>query len=282
MRASKPFFLLLFLSSFCFTSCVQTPPKSYVGLNGNWHIAGQQGISPDLVAQSPLLTFALVVNGDVINASGYFGFNCSEGNGSSISIMSLTGQIAPNGTFLLTDTTSLDGGQITIHGRAPVDGATTWAGSYAITGETGFFSGCSFNGSSDFVADAYSPLNGTYTGTITGLGHGPTITVTTQVTQGALTSTTLGPSLPATYFAPLTGTISVSGSSSFTSGTTIVGPVQSLSNSLRGNTFVLTYLMNDGSKLTLEGWLTDSTESTLQIQNTAFSGPAYRGTLTRQ
>ncbi len=59
---------------------------------------------------------------------------------------------------------------------------------------------------------------------------------------------------------PLTGTISVSGSTCFKSGT-----IDSDSNSgAGGDQFMMTALMNDGSTAEIRGWFGDQTEKTLQ------------------
>lgn len=280
VQASKLFFLPLLLLSLGLTSCVQNAPKSYAAINGNWHLAGEQGIPPNLLTQAPLLTFAIGVDGNKIYASGNVGGKCSDGLGEVIGVMSLSGQIASDGTFMLANSSPLDSIQISIKGKVPAEGATTWAGSYVISNPAAGTS-CVLNASSDFVADLYPPLNGTYSGTISSSSLGSGIKVTVQITQGAITSSLLTSSLQ-TVYGPLTGTIAVSGSPTLTSGTTVAGSVQALSNSLKGDTLILTYQMNDGSKFTLSGWVSNPSESTLQIQDAAFSGIRCSGTLTKQ
>jgi hypothetical protein len=97
---------------------------------------------------------------------------------------------------------------------------------------------------------------------------------------------------------PLYGTIAVTGSSCFTTGTTTQGatgpttlPVQ---GQVGGDIFTLNYVMNDGSQLQLLGYFVDSSESGLYIQSAfVFGGKCdgilggggnstYSGTLTRQ
>ncbi len=269
------------LSGFGLTSCVQPPLKSYAAINGILHISGTEGTFGFLPVQSPLLTFAIGVIGNNIYASGDAGVNCSNG-GAIGGSMSLTGQIATDGTFLLSNSAvPLDSIQITINGTIPAEGATTWSGSYTVTNAASETS-CSFNASSDFVADLYPSLNGTYSGTLTGSGLGSGITVTTQITQGAFTSATLAPSMPLMFFTPLSATITVSGSPNLTSGTTNSSQIQAGSSRVTGDLFALTFLMNDGSKLNLSGAITDSAGTSLQVVSTPFSGINGSGTLTRQ
>jgi hypothetical protein len=281
VRTWKIFLLPLLLLSSGLTSCVEPPLKSYAAIDGNWHIAGTEGTYGFLPVQSPLLTFAIGVIGNNINASGDVGVNCLNG-GAIGGSMSLTGQIASDGTFLLSNSAvPLDSIQITIKGTIPAEGATTWSGSYTVTNAASETS-CSFNASSDFVADLYPSLSETYSGTLTGSGLGSGITVTTQITQGAFTSASLVPSLPLMFFTPLSATITVSGSSNLTSGTTTSSQIPVASNRVTGDLFALTYLMNDGSKLNLSGWITDSAGTSLHVVATPFSGINGAGILTRQ
>jgi hypothetical protein len=147
--------------------------------------------------------------------------------------------------------------------------------------------GCLFNYSSDFVATAYTPLNGTYSGKITGPKLGSGITVITQISQGELASGRLLPTSPLIYYFPLSATITVGGSPTIKSGSTAEGSLTALSSSIRGNAFTLNFIMNDGSTVDLEGWFTDASESTLQVSlapnfGKSSLGPSDICTLTRQ
>jgi len=283
MQAGKLFLAPLLFSSLCLTSCVQSAPKSYAGINGNWHIAGKEGVTQLPLVQSPLLTFAMGVNGKTIYASGNVGVNCSNGGAAIGGVSPVTGQIASDGTFLLSNSAEpLDTIQLTIRGKVPADGATTWTGSYTIVNAVPS-TGCVFNDSSDFVATAYPPLNGAYSGMITGPGFESGISVTTQITQGAFTSAALPRSSALVYYTPLSGTIAITGSPTLKTGTTSANQVP-WSSSISGNGFILNFVMNDGSTLALSGWFTDSSESTIQVVTGGF-GQSYKSnicTLTRQ
>lgn len=190
--------------------------------------------------------------------------NCPNG-GAIGGAIELTGQIASDGTFVLSNASEpLDSIQVSIRGTVPADGATSWPGSYTIT-NAATETGCTFNDSSSFVAGLYPPLNGTYAGTITGPGFGSGINIAIQITQGTFTSAMLGSRSPAVFYTPLSSTITVSGSPIFTSGTTTTNPAPALAGSINGNAFNLNYVMNNGSALALSGLFTDSSESTLQV-----------------
>jgi len=285
MQARTLYLLPLLLSSLCFVSCTQNAPKDYSTLNGNWHLAGEQGTTPGPLLQSPLLTFAMGVDGNTVYANGNVGVTCSGGSSGIGGGMSLAGQIAPDGTFVLSNSSApADTIQLTIKGKVPAHGESTWAGSYTMANATPP-TGCTFSNASNFTATAYPPLNGTYSGAITGPKLGAGITVTTEIFQGEFTSEP-SPSSLATYFTPLSATITVNGSSTLTSGTTTSSQLTAGSSSIRGNSFVLHFLMNDGSTMYLDGWFTDSSESTLQVTLTPAFGtggtPSNICTLTRQ
>lgn len=269
MQAPKLFLLpLLFccvtFSCLTLTSCVQPTHSSSAALEGNWHIAGQLGNAPLQLVQSPLIAFSMGVSGSTVYANGSIDVTCTNG-GAIGGSMYLTGSIASDGTFTLTNASEpLDSIQITIHGKVPAGGATAWSGSYTLANASD--TSCAFNQSSSFVATLYPPLNGTYSGTITGPGYGSGITVTVQISQGQFTSASAPRSSAPTFFIPLSSSISVVGSSSYTSGSTSAMGMPMLTDGVAGNYFGLDYTMNDGTSLFLVGWFSDSSESTLQVQ----------------
>ncbi len=291
MHVRRVLLASLLFSCLFLTSCAKgngnsnTAP-SYTAIEGNWHIAGESGSDLFTLAQSPLLTLSIGVSGNAIYASSTVGVTCSSGaeigGGSG---MSLTGQIASDGTFMLSNSAEpLDSIQVTIKGTAPADGATTWTGSYTVVNAATETS-CLFNNSATFTATSYSPLDGTYAGTITGPNLGSGWTVSVQMSQGALTSAPLSSnSSTLVYFTPLTSTITIGGSSTLTSGTTTANPL-AWASAISGNSFIVNYIMNDGSTLALDGWFTDSSESTLQVEISSFGGSIGASnicTLTRQ
>jgi hypothetical protein len=278
MNAKKLFLLPLLLLTLCLASCVQNASRSYTAINGNWHIVGAQDLSP-----RPLLTLAIGASGNAVYATGDVGVNCANNGGGVGGSLSMTGQVGSDGTFVLSNSAfPLNTIQVSVTGKVPAEGSTTWMGSYAITNAASDTT-CTFNQSNSFVATAYPPLDGTYTGTIAGQAPNPNITLSAQITQGSPTfDQTLSP-MQQGFRIPLNGTIAVTGSPCFTSGTTTAGatgaPSLPVEGSIDGEVFSLTYLMNDGSELQLLGFLADPTESTLNIQIAHVFGGNCDGTI---
>jgi hypothetical protein len=245
-----------------------------------------------------LLTLAIGVNENTIYGYGDVAVNCSNSGGGVGSSLSLSGPVASDGSFLLTNSAfPADTIQVSIQGKAPAAGSTTWTGSYTITNAAAQPQ-CTFDYSSNFVATAYPPLDGTYAGTFGDQNSGSNLTVSTQITQGALTLTNSSSSLARGFNIPLNGTIAVTGSPCFTTGITTqeaTGPTTiPVQGWVGGNTFSLNYVMNDGAQLQLLGYFADSSESGLYIQLAIVFGgkcdgilggggnSTYSGTLTRQ
>jgi hypothetical protein len=259
------------------TSCNESNYQPVSPLNGNWHIAGTAFFQP-----YPLLTLALIVSGNTVYGNGDVGVNCSSGGWGIGGSLGVKGQIAADGTFLLTNAFSGDSIHVAIQGKVPAEGSESWAGSFTITNSASQTL-CTFDVSSDFVATAYPPLDGRYDGTLAGQSLGSGITAATQITQSAGTSFPRRSPLAPIYYIPLSATIAVSGSPCFTSGKTSNAPL----NSIGGNTFELNYTMNDGSTLLVNGSFSDPSESSLQLDVATViggkcNGAYYSGTLTRQ
>lgn len=260
MKPKRLYFSCFLSSSLLLTSCVRNPPISGTAIEGNWHVVGGENQS-----QYPFLTLTLVVNGNMLYGSGNVGVSCASSDLPQIRAgFSFTGQIGSDGSFTLSNS-SLGSLQIAIRGKVPAAGSTTWAGTFSISNSPTQTS-CILNESGDFVASLYPPLSGTYAGKIVGQGFGSGITLVTQVTQGPLSLTPVpgGSSLAIPLYIPLSATVSVSGSPCFSTGTS--APLTMAPSTLNGDSFLLSYAMNDGSNLQLQGWFTDSSESTLQVQ----------------
>jgi hypothetical protein len=267
MQVRRLFFASLLLSTLCLTSCVQNSPISNTVIQGNWNLVGEENPS-----QYPLLNLTLVASGDSLYGSGNIGVGCLSSSDVIREGFSFSGQIASDGTFVLTNS-SLDSLQVAIRGRVPAAGSKTWAGNFSITSAPAQTS-CIVDDSGEFVASVYPALNGTYAGTITGQGFGSGITVSTQVSQGSLSSTPVPGegALVTPFYIPLNTTVTVSGSPCFSAGTN--APLTMPPSTLSGDSFLLSYVMNDGSNLQLSGWFTDPSESTLHVQIAGVIGVA--------
>ena len=250
-------------------------------LTGNWNIVGDSSLR-----HLPSLSFALIESGSDLYAQGIFVAECTNRSAGGGGGIELRGQLAPDGSFVLTEPANesirFDGDpvQVIVHGMASA-GGTGWSGTYSIATPAGS-SGCLFNDNGSFTAVPFQPVSGTYSGTLreNNLGPGrPTVSVV--VSQGDPVSLTrLGGQ---TYWhLPLTGTISVSGIPCFTYGS--IGP--NMLASVEGSNITLAFTMDDGSRLSLLGSLADTSSASLNvIALSAFGGQcrqAYSGTLTRQ
>jgi len=249
-------------------------------LNGNWNLAGNRAL-----AQYPLLSVALTVNGSQITASGDDMVQCANRQGEVEGTFSLTGQIASDGTFQLAETPASAQSasiQLAISGTAPATGADTWGGTYSFT-DPASYTNCTVNQTSPFTATALAPFDGTYTGTLIEATSAPTSTVTLSlnVSQGAATgSTSTYPGYP---YLPLTATVAVSGSPCFTSGVINTSSV----SDIQGDQAFLSFTMSDGSQALITAVFASPDESSLSMASlSVFSGQCkgtgYLGTLTKQ
>lgn len=277
---------LLLLSGFFLCSCggrliAPSPANSYSAIDGNWDLVGEPSAPFGLSTTYPSLNLTMGVVGNTVYAVGQAAVQCSPTSAIGVGL-SLTGQIASDGTFRATNSASpLAGILVTIQGTVPAAGASTWNGNFTIAGSS-TMTNCTVDQSGSFDATLYPALNGSYAGTFTGLGGGSGVTLLIQVAQGAITALPGPASAPIRYYAPLSGTISVSGSPCFTTGTAS----NSFISEISGTSFWLFFAMNDGSTLQLSGWFADPGGKTLQIDSVlVLNGPcsgAGGGTLTRQ
>jgi hypothetical protein len=261
-----------------------TPPTT---LTGNWFLAGAR--TP---VSYPVLSTTLFVNGTSITGGGNVQIQCAP-NALIGGSVDFSGQIAQDGTFQASS--PLIGGtpggyQITLTGTSPTPSApTTWTGSYTISATLNSLNGtlqCSYNHNATFVAQTIPHVAGTYAGpAANGLFNvgslGKNAGVSMQIAQGAPLLVTYG-SISG-YRVPLTGTITVTGSACFNSGSTATALQPS---ELTGDHFELFFTMDDGSQLVLLGNMTDLTEAqmavTLITQNGNCPNVTTQTTLTHQ
>ena len=252
-----------------------TAPSS-AALTGNWNLLGNRSLQ-----QYPLLSLAIVVDGNQITAQGDSLVLCALGGGGGS--VGLSGQIAADGTFSLNEAVGDPSSfQWAITGTAPPPGGSTWTGTYKLT-TSPTYSGCTLNQTAAFTATELPPFDGTYVGTFfEGPQSSPTATVavTINVSQG---SGALSEGTGQAFF-PLSATLTVSGSPCFTSGTssTILG-----GSVVKGDSVGMNFNMNDGSQAVLFGDYASPDESTLTqvslgILNGQCGQTSYSGTLTRQ
>jgi hypothetical protein len=240
-------------------------------LAGNWLLVGPMPTNEISVPPAPplpsgvRLAMTFDVAGDQVIA-GAFGNNfCGNSQGSFEFGDVAAGVLARDGSFTATSPTSALGDTVSIKGIAPQKSGEPWSGSYAVSlGVTAINTpACDANFSGTFTATSFPLVSGVYVGTGSTLagqnGFPKAVPVTLQVTlqQGGKV-TNPGNGAASNYFsnALLTGSIKVQGSPCFSSGATQSTPA----SSVIGNMVSASFLMDDGSTLSLEGPLTDVTE----------------------
>lgn len=249
-----------------------TPP-----LNGNWWITGDMPAIPGNLTSEE---FGMAATFDVVDSTIYTTLsdfypcgNTAVGGGGGIAPASLNS----DGSFTLqtANDTVQSTIQLTVKATSPAAAGQSWSGSFSGTNAN---PGCTpVQGS--FTAMPIAPFNGTFSGTgsmgpeNTNL-QPPDPSLEKQMTV-ALTLTQGGPaSLDAKSTVAfvnsvnsLNATVAVTGSPCFATGTT--GTVES---GVAGNNFNLTFSMDDGSMLHLQGYTPDPTLASLTLSSAAVTG----------
>ena len=250
-------------------------------VGSNWRLIGS-GSAPGAQPSNPYIGLAIGVSGNTLYAAGADFVPCSQGSSAIGESIGGSTQIASDGSFDLNNLAIPQNSiQYSIHGKVPQAGSSSWQGTYTLTSPAN--NSCVFSDSGSFTATAYPPFQGTYAGKVDGQGLGSGVSLTLDVSQGAPILSPTGPHAVASFRLPLTGTISVSGSTCFTSGT-----FESKSNSaVMGDQFMIAASMSDGSTAEIRGWFSDQTEKTLQpftiaVHSGQCNGAFGSGTLTLQ
>jgi hypothetical protein len=252
-------------------------------LNGNWNITGNRQKN-----QFPLLSMYFQVNGTQIIASGDYQAVCpnSPRDGAGAIGGGVHGEIAPDGSFTLRNNPRSTI-QVEISGRVPPEGATTWSGEYALTGDVS--PKCpTYRQTNSFTATPLAPVDGTFSGLLEmkyfqspppaysgPLSYEAKFSIT--VTQGAVVAHRLKTG-DLHFYLPLTGTIQVKGSPCFSHGVAAPltysthGSVPSRYSSTRGDSVDLWFAMNDESQLHIIAVFTDPSESALSITSASVIG----------
>ena len=185
---------------------------------------------------------------------GNFRFDCPNHAGVGITLV-LEGQIAEDGTFVLTDGNSKPPQRMTISGRIPESGSeqswatwppAMWPGNYNFSLDTARGE-CSTGG--DFVATQLPPLSGIFSGTLQLADHSGKVVVTVEMNQADLV--TFETPTGSLGRVPLQATMTLSGSDKFPSEgltTATSGPSE-----IRGDEFFLAFSTKNGEQLMLSG-----------------------------
>lgn len=258
---------------------VSTGAQSTAGalLKGNWLIVGDLPVffTNLATAKFGLAATLDVINGQVI-ANGNVFYPCG-GSGAGGTAAFTPATIAADGTFTLQTLQSATSPTPTvvetIHGTVPQT-AGAWSGTYSATNAN---PGCA-PVSGTFTAVPIQPVTGTFIGSGTlgpansNMGAAETATLTLQ--QGGPSS--LDVASTATYVNSvneLTGSITVTGNACFKKGTLGTG------SRVDGNTVAVSFVMDDGSDLTMTGNLKDTAASTIVVLSAHVFGGVCNGWL---
>jgi len=243
-------------------------------MRGNWLVVGtlpQLGLATPITSTAPQLAMSLdVQSGQIVGAASLL-TPCMNNSGILASFVGgatklVAGTPKSDGTFVLED--ALIGSntvhQFVVRGTLPRSAAEGWSGTYTMTDPD---PGC-LPQSGEFAAVPVSPVTGTFTGTGALAGSSLPVTLSATLQQGvpggmSIVGTPLiGENL-------ISGTISVSGSPCFTSGTITPGD-----GVLHGNYASLTFTMNNGSLMFMSADVADTKTSSLTTTHLAVLGGA--------
>ena len=177
----------------------------------------------------------------------------------------VSGSANAKGAFTLTG--PIAGGTLTVTGTLAADGKSITDAAYNVAGGT-----CAFAKPATATAQAYAPINGTYTGTFSDT-TGPVVTVTAQLQQSDLSNTT--------------GNYTLNGSGSFGQNPCFTSPVTVSNTQVTGGSFTMTYAdSTTGNSVTASGnFSPDATTLTVTSwQLTGSCGPdtGVQSTMTKQ
>jgi hypothetical protein len=258
MPDRKISFALLPLLSLLLSSCGGSPagvsPSNYTSINSNWLITGATSEALNF-SQNPYIGAALAASGNSIYGDFTIELRCAEGFTLGLGVP-ISGTISSDGTFMLSGITLPDlSVQFELHGTIPGKSQSTWPGTYSLHVSPSNTTNCTFNQDGSFNAVPYSLLQGTFSGSVTDY-LGSTVTVNLQISQLAPVVAAVGTRQVPGVSTPYSGTVTVTGSPCFVSGT-----IQS--GSISGDVVSASVLMNDGTSAALLGYLGDATATEL-------------------
>jgi hypothetical protein len=288
MTTYMPLWVALLLASPL--SQAQTPSASdrpttiTSSLEGNWQLTGDRARQ-----LYPLLSGMIHADGNDIRMVGEKFATCSGstrlGAGGTLA---LTGRIAPDGSFTLDQQAAHNAVQVTIGGTVPSGSAKSWQGTYTISGSTG--PNCNLDQSGTFTATPLPPVSGTFSGSVrTSYSAASPARSSASGAERFTATIDQGPSLThvlpvggAVSYLPLTGAIGVEGSPCFKHGAAAI----SRYSVIEGKAVRVQFVMDDGSELSLNMSLADSTQQALLIQVAGVrggkcDGQTFDGTLLR-
>jgi len=246
-------------------------------LAGNWLITGPMPTAGFIAPGSGVFSLAMSfdVTDNNITASGYGSGFCASASvppvyDDAFSFSTLTtGVIAADGSFILQTPSTIASYSLSVQGTVPGMNAEQFVGTYAAGFNSTIGRGCAGNSAGSFTATSFPIVSGVYSGTgkfqsvTNGVSTATPVTIEVTLQQGApVLDPKTGLAKPSNT--AIGGTVRVQGSPCFTSGvasTSLFGLGNEPLSSIHGNIMNMNFKMNDGSMLSMDGALTDSTES---------------------
>ncbi len=252
--------VLTFLLSGCAaTSTMATNTVLPAVATGNWQFSSSATPAVRLASLSGELSG---------NASALTGILHSQSASACVApgtAIEVSGSATAKGAVTLTGPVA--GGTLTVAGTLAADGKSITDATYNVAGGT-----CAFVKPATATAQAYTPINGTYTGTFSDT-DGPVITISAQLQQSDLSNTT--------------GNFALNGSGTFGQNPCFTSPVQVSGTQVTGGSFTMTYADGTtGNSVTASGTFSpDATTLTVTSwQLTGSCGPdtGVQSTMTKQ
>jgi hypothetical protein len=139
------------------TNSITTISSAASPLDGNWQIAGSREHK-----QYPAISMLIHVNGKQIYAAGDFLTVCSNGFGSFGGQFHLSGEVEPDASFTLRAPPLPFVERLTIVGKIPPAGTTSWTGTYELKNPAQ--TKCVFDQKDAFSGSPLPMLSGNFSG----------------------------------------------------------------------------------------------------------------------
>lgn len=268
--------LLLLALSGCGSATSPYSPgsQSVATLTGNWLVTGTLPNSGPVFPLPPPPSFGLALSlddaGGQVIANYSLLYTCSNGlfiNGAGGSGYLATAQIAADGSFTL-QTSGNPTVTFTLNGVVPQNAAATWSGTYSANDSN---AGC-VPVSGSFTAVPVQPVTGTFAGSVnfgTGSNNSP-LRLSLALQQGSPGFATTPNYIDSQNV--LSGSITVQGTSCFTTGTLALGKGQVNGGFVQGQ-----FAMDDGSSLHFDGAIGDTAVSRVQLTSILVVGGQCNG-----
>ena len=248
------------------STTLPVPVVATSALAGNWLLYGTLPNPPTGAAAPGVFAVSFDVVGNTVTGAASGSTTCPGGG--LVFEASLQGTVATDGSFTVSTNPANTSYRVTLQGSVPKSTGDSWSGSYTIFEAKvppAPAPGCPVDQSGLFTATAMGDVTGTYTGAgmLTPAGVHATalpLAVAVVLRQGAPLYS-VNPVVPAVFSRlGLTGSLQVEGFPCFRTGTITTSPSE-----VKGGSFAVYFLMDDGATLELTGRIDDLNAMALTI-----------------